>query len=334
MPIFDLPLEELRHYAGRNPRPDDLDAYWAEALAELDAVMAASDGVPEADVRLDPVEHVAPYAECFDLWFTGVRGARVYAKYLRPAGSASGEVEQRPAVVVFHGYSGMSPDWFALLPYVAQGYTVAALDCRGQGGRSQDVGGALGTTLNGHIVRGLDDDPQHLAFRHIYLDTVQLTRIVMAMPQVDADRVGVTGASQGGALALACAALEPRVRACASVYPFLSDFLRVWEMDLATDAYVELREYLRRFDPRHERVDEMFRRLGYIDVQHLAPRIRADVLMVTGLMDTVCPPSTQFAAYNRITAPKEMLVYPDFEHESMPERDDRILSFLVDRLAP
>ena len=333
MPVFDLPLDELWHYTGRNPRPDDLDEYWAEALAELDAVMAAYAGIPDADVRLDPVAHVAPYAECFDLWFTGVRGARVYAKLLRPTGSADGEVEQRPAVVQFHGYSGMSPDWYQLLPYVAQGFTVAALDCRGQGGRSQDVGGALGTTLNGHIVRGLDDDPRHLAFRHIYLDTVQLTRIVMAMPQVDARRVGVTGASQGGALSLACAALEPRVRACAPVYPFLSDFQRVWEMDLATDAYVELREYLRRFDPRHERVGDMFRRLGYIDVQHLAPRIDASVLMFTGLMDTICPPSTQFAAYNKILAPKRLVLYPDYEHESMPERDDRILEFLVQELA-
>jgi cephalosporin-C deacetylase len=54
--------------------------------------------------------------------------------------------------------------------------------------------------------------------------------------------------------------------------------------------------------------------------------------MVTGLMDTICPPSTQFAAYNRITAPNQMLIYPDFEHEAMPGRDDRVLEFLVDRL--
>jgi cephalosporin-C deacetylase len=103
-------------------------------------------------------------------------------------------------------------------------------------------------------------------------------------------------------------------------------------MDLADDAYAEIRQWLRRFDPRHEDIEGMWQRLGYIDVQHLAPRIAADVLMVTGLMDTICPPSTQFAAYNRIEAPKEMLVYPDFEHEDMPGRDDRVLAFLVDRL--
>jgi cephalosporin-C deacetylase len=323
VPAFDLPLDELRSYTGRNPRPDDHDAYWSAGLAELDAA------IPVADVAINPVAHVAPYASCASLWFTGVRGARIHAKLLRPTGAT----EPGPAVLVFHGYSGASPDWFALLPYVAQGFTVAALDVRGQGGLSQDVGGALGGTLEGHIVRGLGDDPANLAFRHVYLDTVQLARLVMDLPEVDATRVGATGISQGGALTLACAALEPRLRAAASVFPFLSDFLRVWEMDLANEAYSELRSWLRRFDPRHEVVDGMWRRLGYIDVQHLAPRITGDVLMVTGLMDTICPPSTQFAAYNRITAPKQMQIYPDFEHEDMPGRDDLVLDFLVQRLS-
>ncbi len=322
MPAFDLPLDELRTYAGRNPRPDDHDLYWSAALAELEAA------IPRADVTIDPVAHVAPYAACADLWFTGVRGARIYAKLVRPTGAAT----PGPAVLVFHGYSGASPDWFALLPYVAQGFTVAALDVRGQGGRSQDVGGARGGTLEGHIVRGLGDEPENLAFRHVYLDTVQLARIVMDLPDVDATRVGATGVSQGGALALACAALEPRVRAAASVFPFLSDFRRVWEMDLANEAYSELRSWLRRFDPTHADIEGMWSRLGYIDVQHLAPRISGDVLMVTGLMDTVCPPSTQFAAYNKVTAPKRMVLYPDFEHENMPGRDDLVLDFLVDRL--
>ena len=37
MPLVDKPLSELRTYQGRNPRPADFDAYWAEALRELDA---------------------------------------------------------------------------------------------------------------------------------------------------------------------------------------------------------------------------------------------------------------------------------------------------------
>ena len=71
------------------------------------------------------------------------------------------------------------------------------------------------------------------------------------------------------------------------------------------------------------------RRLGYVDNQHLAHRIRADVLMAVGLMDTICPPSTQFAAYNKTRSPKEMLIYPDFAHEGLPGVNDRIFDFLA-----
>jgi cephalosporin-C deacetylase len=321
MPVFEMPLNELRVYQGRNPRPGDFDAYWSDALGELSSV--------DSQVVMEHVDHPAAFADCFDLRFTGVSGARVYAKYLRPRVLGS---TGHPAVVVFHGYSGRSPDWFALLPYVAQGLCVAALDCRGQGGRSEDVGGVIGNTLNGHIIRGLLDSPRKLLYRQIFLDCVQLTRILMALPEIDATRLGVTGASQGGGLSLACAALEPRVKLAAPIYPFLSDYLRTWEMDLDVEAYEELRQLLRRFDPRHERVNEIFTTLGYIDVQHLAARIQARVLMAVGLMDTLCAPSTQFAAYNKITSAKELLIYPDFGHETLPDLADRIFAFLCAHL--
>jgi cephalosporin-C deacetylase len=45
-------------------------------------------------------------------------------------------------------------------------------------------------------------------------------------------------------------------------------------------------------------------------------------------MDTVCAPSTQFAAYNKITSSKEMVIYPDFGHETLPDLADRVFTFL------
>ena len=318
MPMIDMPLDELRVYRGINPKPADFDAYWAAALAELEATPPAPEFLP--------AEFQTPFAECFDLWFTGVGGARVYAKYLRPRHSK--EVPH-PAVLQFHGYSGSSGDWQDKLGLAALGFSVAALDVRGQGGRSQDPGGALGNTLHGHIIRGLDDAPERLFYRSVFLDTVQLARVVMALPEVDARRVGAMGMSQGGALTLACAALEPRIRRLAPMCPFLCDYRRVWEMDLARDAYEELRNWFRRFDPRHERETEIFTRLGYVDCQHLAPRIQGEVLMAVGLMDEICPPSSQFAAYNKITAPREMALFPDFAHEHYPGFMDQAFQFMA-----
>jgi len=318
MPLIDKPLPELEHYTGRNPRPSDFDAYWQRAVNQLDDID------PELELqRVDPLG--AANAECYDLWFTGAGGARVYAKFLRPAHRP----KPGPAVLMFHGYSGDSGSWLDKLGYVSEGFCVAALDVRGQGGRSEDVGGVKGTTLRGHIVRGLDDHEDKLLFRDIYLDTVRLARLVMEMSDVDETRVGATGASQGGGLTLACAALEPRIALAAPIYPFLCDYLRVWEMDLAKDAYLELREWFRKFDPTHTREHAIFQRLGYIDNQFLAPRIRAKILMGVGLMDTVCPPSTQFAAYNRIPGQKEMVLYPDFAHEDLPGMRDRIFQFFM-----
>jgi cephalosporin-C deacetylase len=318
MPLIDLPLESLRTYTGRNPCPADMDAFWDRALAEMRSTAA--------NVELVPYPLKAPFADCFDLYFTGVGGARIHAKYLRPRHAAG----KHPAVVMFHGYTGSSGDWSDKLGYVAAGYTVAALDCRGQGGRSEDLGGIRGTTYRGHIIRGLDDAAEKLLFRQIYLDCAQLAGIVMGLPEVDPQRVGATGGSQGGGLTLACCALEPRISRCAPVFPFLCDYQRVWEMDLAKDAYEELRTFFRQFDPLHQRETEIFMRLGYIDVQHLAKRIRAQVLMATGLMDTVCPPSTQFAVFNKIQASKSMLIYPDFGHEGLPGVNDRIFEFMAD----
>ena len=51
--------------------------------------------------------------------------------------------------------------------------------------------------------------------------------------------------------------------------------------------------------------------------------------MFTGLMDTVCPPSTQFAAFNKITAKKDVAIYPDYAHESLPGMIDRVFEFLA-----
>lgn len=319
MAVFEKPLAELRTYAGANPRPADFDAYWDASVEEMRAL--------DPRVELTPSPALdSRSAECFDLWYTGVGGSRIHAKYVRPRGGTRGH----PAVLHFHGYSGSSGDWADLLGWSAEGFCAAFMDCRGQGGLSEDRGSVAGGTWGGHLVRGLDDpDPKKLLFRSVFLDAAQLARIVMGFPEVDPDRVGATGASQGGGLTLACAALEPRIRRAAPIFPFLCDYRRVWEMDLArSDAYEEINGHFRRFDPVHERENEIFTKLGYIDCQHLAPRIKAEVLMLTGMMDTVCPPSSQFAAYNRIAARKSMVLYPDFGHEVLPGMNDRRFNFL------
>ena len=129
MPCLDKPLHELQEYRGINPRPGDFDTFWDNGLKELDNL--------KAHVELKPVDILGNVnAELFDLTFTGVGGARVYAKYLRPKGA-----QNCPAVIQFHGYSGSSGDWNdrfeAMLRYA----------------RRNDWVDAEGTRVRAHIVR-------------------------------------------------------------------------------------------------------------------------------------------------------------------------------------
>ena len=177
----------------------------------------------------------------------------------------------------------------------------------------------IGIELN-HVVRNIN--------KQIIKYYIKEFNLNVDMEDIDEKRVGAYGGSQGGALTIACAALEPRIAKAAPQYPFLCDYKRVWEMDLASGAYGELKEFFRHFDPRHENEEKWLTKLGYIDLQYLAGRINAEVKMATGLMDTTCPPSTQFAAFNKMKCKKSNVIYPDFGHEGLPDWDDIVYNFM------
>lgn len=99
MPLIDMSLEKLREYQGTNPCPADFDKYWNDAILEMKAT--------DPQLELVPADFTVPFAECFDLYFTGVGGSRIHAKYLR----LKGLKEPHPAVIQFHGYIGKSGDW-------------------------------------------------------------------------------------------------------------------------------------------------------------------------------------------------------------------------------
>ncbi|MFP4151310.1 MAG: acetylxylan esterase [Alkalispirochaeta sp.] len=328
MPVIDMPLEELNAYRGSSPRPDDFDGYWNAGIAELDQLEDRG-----FNVEWRRSAFTVPYAECFDLYYDGVRGGRIHGRCVFPGGYVPGGAGEPaiPGLFRFHGYTGNAGDWSMLLPYAAAGIAVCAIDVRGQGGESTDPGGTVGNTLQGHIIRGIEGDPDDLLYRQVFLDTVAAVRVIIGLPWIDASRLGTIGASQGGALSIACAALEPRITHTWAVYPFLSDYRRVWDLEGGDSAYLEIRQWLKRRDPRHEQIDSFFTRLGYIDVQFLAERIRGDIVILTGLMDEICPPSSQFAVYNRLESARsrKMILYPDFGHDTLPDQSDMALEWFL-----
>ena len=205
---------------------------------------------------------------------------------------------------------------------------ILAFDCPGQGGPGNDVGGYEGTTVSGHIVAGLDGDPAGLYYVRCHQDIRILCRIIRELEGIDLSRVYVNGASQGGGLGIACAALNADlVSRAAILYPFLSDYRRVFELEADDIAYEGLRYYARWFDPAGERTGEVFGKLAYIDSVSFAHLVRCEVLFGTGLADIVCPPPTQCAVYNNLDCPKRRVLFPDFGHEEIQAFDDMIIDF-------
>ncbi|WP_300379519.1 acetylxylan esterase [Clostridium sp.] len=317
MPRIDMQLEELEKYKGTNPIPEDFNSFWDDRMQEVNN--------HKLEYYITSSE-INGFIMCsyYDLWFKGINGEKVYAKYVKP--KLDYDI---PLVLQFHGYPGASRGWFEQSSFAGIGCGVLAMDCPGQGGNGKDIGGFNGTTVSGHIILGLDGDPKDMYYVRLFQNASILCRIAENLEGIDKNKIYSNGASQGAGIALACSALNPIIKRCAVLYPFLSDYKRVYDMDLDLVAYEGLRYYSKWFNTMGEKDDYIFTKLGYIDVHNLVYKLKAEVLFGTGLMDNICPPSTQFAVYNNINSKKKHITFPDYTHEEISIFDDMLIDFFL-----
>lgn len=310
-------INGLKDYLGGTPKPVDFEIFWKERMEEADAV--------PLEYTICQAKEVPSFAQTLflDLWFKGMNGADIYGKFLCPKAS-----EPVPLVLQFHGYPGASRSWAEQASFPGMGMALLAMDCPGQGGLGTDAGGFHGTTVAGHIVAGLDGPRENMYYVRLHQNIRILCRIAAQLEGIDQQRVYVSGASQGGALGLACTALNPElVNRAAILYPFLSDFKLVWDLGADEIAYEGIRYYSRWFDADEHQQERWFRQLGYIDSKNFATMVKCPVLFGTGLEDIVCPPKTQCAVYNQLRCPKKRVLFPGFGHEEIQEFDDMLLNF-------
>ena len=301
--IADLSLEELPEHRSAEAAPADFDEQWAATLAEARAV-PMSPGVVRVPNGLSLVES-------YDITFPGFGGGPVRAWLNVPAGAAG----RRPVVVTYNGYGGGRGLPIEHLVWPSAGYAQLFMDTRGQGsgwgsgGDTPDPRGG-GPSGGDFLTRGIESF-QKSYYRRLVTDAVRAVDAVRVMPTLDAERVVVTGVSQGGGLTLAVAGLVDGLAAVMPDVPFLCHFRRA--VDVAdTDPYLEVARFLA---VHRGMAEQAFETLAYVDGVHHAARSAAPALFSVALADRTCPPSTVYAAFNAYAGPAVIESYPFNDHE-------------------
>lgn len=304
MALFDLPLEQLQNYRPERNEPADFDDFWQTTLDE-------TRGYP-LDATFEPFDSGLRTVESYDVTFNGYGGQPIKGWLLLPIGRAG----RLPCVVEFIGYGGgrgFASDW---LLWSSAGYAHLIMDTRGQGSTwgKGDTPDPEPEGSNPHhpgfMTRGVLD-PRSYYYRRVFTDGVRAVEAARSHPAIDETRIAVTGGSQGGGIALAVSGLVPDVAVSMPDVPFLCHYRRATEL-VDTNPYGEIT----RFCVVHrDKIDQVFRTLAYFDGVNFATRAQAQALFSVGLMDTICPPSTVYAAYNNYAGSKDIRIWQYNNHE-------------------
>ncbi|WP_255771325.1 acetylxylan esterase [Pseudarthrobacter sulfonivorans] len=323
MPLFDLPLEQLRAFTSSVAAPADLQDFWDATIEEARTYALGA--------TFEQVQNHLTVIDTFDVTFAGFGGAPIKGWLHLPANRAAGS--RLPVVVQYIGYSGGRGLVNQDTKWAQAGYAHFIMDTRGQG-----FGGIVGDTPDPHpsagdvayaglMTRGAASREDYY-YRRVYVDAFRAVEAAQSHPEVDPSRVVLNGISQGGGIAVAVAGLVAGrldgVIATLPDVPFLQDFPR--SIDIAQRGpYPEIAAFLGRHRDRYE---PMLAVLNYFDGVNLARAATAPALYSVALMDDVCPPSTVFGSFNAYGtaagpagagAAKEIEVYRFNNHEGGQE---------------
>lgn len=272
-------------------RPKDFDAFWAKTKQELAAT--------PLDARLTPdPENTDAEAACFKAEYASLRAITIHARYCRPA-----KGKKVPAVLIVPWYSkGAIPP-----PVSLAKRGIAALEFQARGYEVDQSSYPLDNSW--YILDGIET-PESYIYREIVSHALRGVDFLAARPEVDANRLAVMGASQGGGVSVLVAGLDPRITAVSADFPFLTDWPK--SLSAPNSPYADVRKYL---DEHPERRDAVLRTLSYYDTLDVADRIRVPALVQAGAKDRTCPEAGVKKLYDALgSRHKRFVEYQDADH--------------------
>jgi cephalosporin-C deacetylase-like acetyl esterase/lysophospholipase L1-like esterase len=284
--------------------PEDFDAFWAEKIAELEAVPMEPQLTPR-DVGVAGVDYAL-------VSMNNIRGTSLNGQVACPT-----EGETFPALlrVQWAGVYGLQTEWVTdrarqgwlalnILPHdlpIDEEETFYAEHREGP--------------LENYFLQGSEDRDTSY-FLRMYLSCYRAVEYLKSRPDWNGEVLVVTGTSQGGQQAFVTAGLHPDVTAAMALVPAGADFNGV---DHGRDVGFPFWR-----DLIGERDEEAVRQAGgYFDIVNFARRVRAPMLIGNGLKDVVCPPAGIFAAANQLEPYHEMVILPDSGHQNVDGSQDQ-----------
>jgi cephalosporin-C deacetylase len=256
-------------------------------------------------------EHV----EVFEVHYDSLNSLRVFGWYclprLRP--------QPLPARVFYPGYISEPT-----LPkaHAKQGYATFGAAPRGKLRSNGQFNPGYPGLLTHNLV-----DCQSYAYQGFYLDAIRVIDFLTEQPEVDSERIGIQGSSQGGALTLVAAALRPQVKAASAGAPYLTGVVDAIDLT-RTYPYEEINDYLR-LHPQNR--DAMVKTWNYYDCINFADRIQCPIILYIGLQDDVCPPETAYPLMDKIQSPeKKLYAYDGHGHDANFHVHDEVVDTFFD----
>jgi len=159
--------------------------------------------------------------------------------------------------------------------------------------------------LNNYWIHDLDNKDRYY-YRRVYLGCLRSVDFIFSLPEFDGENIVISGFSQGGALAIVTAALDNRIKGLVSNSPALCDLTGY--LNGRAGGWPPVFN-----DPTHT-TPEKKETSKYYDVVNFARYLKVPGFYSWGFNDDVCPPTSMYAAYNVIQAPRTLYVIKEIEH--------------------